>query len=86
MEYKPQGSSSTNLGKQDNMEMDDDSFGNSPRLRTGNPDADMKQAVMNMHETQEVYQLVKEFEKCFCGAKKKVNECDLVTLESELTI
>jgi hypothetical protein len=68
------------------MEMDDDSFGTSPRVRTANSEADMKQAVMNMHETQEVNAVIKEFEKNFSGAKKKINECDLVTLESELTV
>lgn len=63
------------------MEMEDESFGSSPRIR---PDGDLKQAVMNMHETQEVQQIVNEFESYFYNAKKKVNDCDLVTLESEL--
>ena len=39
-----------------------------------------------MKEAAEVYQVVQEFEKSFCGAKKKINECDLVTLESDLTV
>jgi hypothetical protein len=80
------GKSPQTVGRQENMEMDDDSFGTSPRVRTANSEADMKQAVMNMHETQEVNAVIKEFEKNFSGAKKKINECDLVTLESELTV
>jgi hypothetical protein len=58
----------------------------SPRLRTTSTEADIKQAVMNMHETQDVLQVVKEFEKCFCSAKSKINECDVISLESDLMI
>ena len=36
------------LRREDTMEMEDDSFGNSPRIR---PESDIKQAVMNMYET-----------------------------------
>jgi hypothetical protein len=48
---KPERTPPSNMRREDTMEMEDDSFGNSPRIR---PDTDMKQAVMNMYETQEV--------------------------------
>jgi hypothetical protein len=41
-----------------NMEMDDDSFGKSPRVITGNPELDMMKAIVNMQETQEVHKIV----------------------------
>jgi len=58
----------------------------SPRMRSGNTEADLKHAVLNMNETQEVHALMKEFERSFCSAKKKINDCDLVTIESELVV
>ena len=49
---KPEKTPTSSSRKEDTMEMEDDtSFGNSPRVK---PETDMKQAVMNMHETQEV--------------------------------
>jgi hypothetical protein len=48
---RPDRTPPSNHRKEDTMEMEDDSFGNSPRIR---PETDMKQAVMNMYETQEV--------------------------------
>ena len=49
---RPEKSPTPTTRKEDTMEMEDDtSFGNSPRMK---PETDMKQAVINMHETQEV--------------------------------
>jgi hypothetical protein len=39
-----------------------------------------------MYETQEVNAEIKEFEKCFCGAKTQINDCDLVNLETEIAV
>ena len=51
-----------------------------------NTDLDLKQAIQNMNETADVLSVVKEFEKGFYDCKKRINDADLVTLESELTV
>ena len=61
----------------------DDSFG-SPRANQGNNEADLKNAMKDMNEIALVHDEVTIFEKNFNQGKKKLNNCDMLTLESDV--
>mmetsp|Transcript_21886 Transcript_21886/g.33966 ORF Transcript_21886/g.33966 Transcript_21886/m.33966 type:complete len:258 (-) Transcript_21886:4579-5352(-) len=65
----------------------DESMG-SPKLKNPNAhnEADIKQAVQNFEETQQVMEVVSALEKSYGGIKKKLNSFDLSTLESNITV
>lgn len=46
---------------------------------------DIKMAVENLKETQQVVTIVDQIESNFLKAKKKINGLDLITLESDIT-
>ena len=66
----------------------DDSFG-SPERRdpNGQPkyEMDLKQALGNIKEAEQVHDLVSKFESAHAAGKKKINQGSITTLETDLT-
>jgi len=46
---------------------------------------DIKSSVQNFNEAASIHDIVSDFEDCFARNKKKLNMCDLITLENDIT-
>jgi hypothetical protein len=62
----------------------DDSFG-SPRTNRANDETDLKNAMKDINEVALVHDEVTIFEKNYYNGKKKINNCDMLTLEADVT-
>ena len=48
-------------------------------------ESDLKSAMKDMNEMAQVHDELTTFEKNFSHSKKKINNCDILTLEADLT-